>query len=102
MASKRPQRIKYNWRDLPRNVSRREYDRFQLICFGAIATGGFSFITLFIAITGQTLKVSNELEKIPSLSVGAAQSSEDVELVKLSGFWWLMIRQLCLTIRLRK
>lgn len=86
MAAKRPQRIKYNWRDLPRNVSRREYDRFQLICFGAIASGGMSLITLFVAITGLSLRTSNELAEIPSLSVAAAQSSEDVELVKLSGF----------------
>jgi len=86
MASKRPKRIKYNWRDLPRNVSRREYDRFQLICFGAIATGGMSLITLFVAITGLSLRTANELAEVPSLSIAEAQSSEDVELVKLSGF----------------
>jgi hypothetical protein len=86
MASKRPRRIKYNWQDIPRHVSRREYDRFKWICLGAIATGGMSVITLFFAITGQTMQVSNELAEIPSLSVAEAKSSDDVELVKLSGF----------------
>ena len=85
-----PQRMRMKfqwWQDVPRNVTKREYERFHLLTFGAIATGIFSVGSLFGAISGLTHKTSNELAELPSMTVAeVAASTTDKELVKVSGF----------------
>lgn len=82
------QQMKFQWwRDLPRNVSRQEYDRFQLVVFGAIASGCFSLGALAMAVTGMTETKTHELATIPKMSVAeAATTTIDYDLVKLSGY----------------
>ena len=83
-----PQRMKFQWwRDIPRNVSRQEYDRHQLVIFGSVASGFFALGSLMMAVTGVTLKTANELAEIPPMTVAeAATATTDYELVKISGY----------------
>ncbi|AFY38454.1 hypothetical protein Lepto7376_2159 [[Leptolyngbya] sp. PCC 7376] len=82
-----PQRMRFQWwRDIPRNVSRREYEQYQLMCFGAIATGMFSIGSLMMAVTGLTLQTSKELAEIPAMTVAEAVAAPDQDLVKISGY----------------
>ena len=83
-----PQRIKFQWwRDIPRNVSRHEYERHQLIIFGAVASGFFAFGSLAMAVTGVTMKTSEELAELPAMTVAeAANSNANYDLVKISGY----------------
>lgn len=65
-------RIKYAWTGRPKNVSRREYEHYSLLNFGAIACGGFSFICFIAVVMGLPHRNSERLAAIPSLSVSEA------------------------------
>ncbi len=86
-SDQNPPRMRYSWRDIPRNVTRREYDQYQLRFFGAVGSGFFAFGCLLMAVTGATLKTSNELADIPEMTVAeAASATTDQDLVKVSGY----------------
>ena len=82
-------KARYNfWSDIPRNVTRREYEKYQLIVMGTIATSAITAITGFLALFGfnERLRGTNN---IPSMTVAEAsnyQRGETTELVKLQGF----------------
>ncbi|OKH19580.1 hypothetical protein [[Limnothrix rosea] IAM M-220] len=87
-SNQKPRRMKYNWLlDRPRHVTRQEYDRYQLLFFGAIASGVMAAGLLLMAVTGATTKTSSELADIPEMTVAeAASATTDQELVKISGY----------------
>lgn len=84
-------KARYNfWSDRPRNVSRREFDRYQLIIMGMVATTFLSALTAFLGISGihQRLRGTEEL---PSLSVAEVMDNgsaapQQTDFVKVQGF----------------
>ena len=82
-------KARYNfWSEIPRNVTRREYDKYQLIVMGTIATTAFSVITGFIAISGFNNRFRGT-EDIPIMTVAEAvnyQNEQKTDVVKLQGF----------------
>ena len=86
MAKKR---MRYQWfRDIPRNVTRREYEQYRLRNFGAIALGGMAAMMLFAALSGLTLKTSRELAEIDTMSIEEAVTygGDRIELLQLEGY----------------
>lgn len=88
VPEQRSQRMQFQWwRHVPRNVSRREYDHFQLVVFGSVISGVFAVGSLWMAIAGVSLKTANELADIPAISVAqAAATQTNYDLVKISGY----------------
>ena len=85
----KPQRMKYQWfQDVPRNVTKREYNGYQLRVFGAMMLGMSSGLSAIAAIFGLTLQTSNELAAVEALSVKEAIAFEGdrLDLVKVEGF----------------
>ena len=86
MAKKR---MRYQWfRDIPRNVTRREYEQYQLRNFGAIALGGMAAMMAFAALSGLTLKTSRDLAEIDEMSIeeAVAYEGDRIELIQLGGY----------------
>lgn len=83
-------RIRYQWfRDIPRNVTRREYEQYQLRIFGAVASGAIAALMAISAVSGLTLQTSRELAQIESMSVEAAvdyDGSDRIDLLRLNGY----------------
>jgi hypothetical protein len=85
----KPNRIRYQWfRDIPRNVTRQEYEGFQFRVFAALGLGALSVIMAIAALTGLTLKSSRELADIDSVTIAEAANyqGDRLDLVKLEGF----------------
>jgi hypothetical protein len=83
------QRIRYQWfRDIPRNVTRREYERFQFRSFCAIGLGCTAAVMAIAALTGLTLKPAQDLAKVNGISVkeATAYQGEGLALIKLEGY----------------
>ena len=76
------------WTDRPRNVSRRDYERYQAFQFGAIATGGMAALSFVVAVLGLTLQTSQQLAELPALTVAEASDrrSGSSDAVKIEGF----------------
>lgn len=72
--------------DMPRNVSRKEYERYQLFFLGTAITGFFTLGILFMVLTNQTARPTKQLAQIESLSIADATANSDVEIAKLEGF----------------
>ncbi|MDA0267355.1 MAG: hypothetical protein O2890_15730 [Cyanobacteria bacterium] len=84
-----PQRMRYRWFvDRPRNVSRPEYDRYQLLLFSAAGLGALTFGLLFGSISGLTLSTSRDLAEIDGMTVeeALAYDGNSRDLVKIEGF----------------
>ena len=84
-----PQRMRYNWLvDRPRNVPRRDYERYQLMTFGAVGLGFLSIALLVGSISGLTLLASRELADIDGMTVeeALAYDGDSQDLVKIEGF----------------
>lgn len=81
--------MRYQWfRDIPRNVARREYEQYQLRNFGAIALGGMAAMIAFAALSGLTLKTSRDLAEIDQMSIdeAVAYGGDRIELIQLEGY----------------
>lgn len=82
-------KARYNfWSDRPRNVTRREYDHYQMIVMGIVFTGAISVITAFLAVSGFNERLGGT-ENIPNMSVAEAlayDQQQPTDLVKLQGF----------------
>jgi len=84
-----PQRMRYQWfQDVPRNVTRREYQRYQFRQFTSLGLGAVAGMMAFLAATGLTLQSSRELAEVPSMSVAdaAAHQGDRLDWVKLEGY----------------
>ena len=82
-------KARYNfWSDIPRNVTRREYNRYQLMVMGTIATITISAMTAFLAISGFNERLRGT-DNIPDMSVTEASNyagKQQTGVVKLQGF----------------
>lgn len=81
--------MRYQWfRDIPRNVTRREYEQYQLRIFATIALGGMAALMAIGGISGLTLQTSRELAEIDAMSVedAAAYGGDRIELLQLEGY----------------
>ncbi|MGF1460531.1 MAG: hypothetical protein ACFBSG_16075 [Leptolyngbyaceae cyanobacterium] len=84
-----PQRMRYRWFvDRPRNVSRQDYDRYQLVSFAAVGSGLFTLMLLFGAVSGVTQRNAQKLAEIDTMTVqeALAYEGEPLDLIKLEGF----------------
>jgi hypothetical protein len=84
-----PQRMRYSWLvDRPRNVPRRDYERYQLMTFGAVGLGFLSIALLVGSISGLTLWTSRELADLDGMTVeeALAYDGDSQDLVKIEGF----------------
>lgn len=84
-----PQRMRYRWLvDRPRNVSRQDYERYQLLSFGAVGLGFLALGLLISSISGLTLSTTRELADIDSMTVEEAlvYEGDSRDLVKIEGF----------------
>ncbi|MEM7795970.1 MAG: hypothetical protein AAF579_16145 [Cyanobacteria bacterium P01_C01_bin.118] len=83
-------RIRYQWfRDIPRNVTRREYEQYQLRTFGTVALGGIAALMAIGGLSGLTLQTSRELDEIKSMSVEEAvvyDGRDRIALLQLEGY----------------
>ncbi|MGD1906893.1 MAG: hypothetical protein ACFB0C_12980 [Leptolyngbyaceae cyanobacterium] len=82
-------RMKYSWFvDRPRNVPRQDYERYQLISFGAAGLGVLALGLLVGSISGLTLSTSRELAEIDGITVeeALAYAENPPDLVKIEGF----------------
>lgn len=88
MGKNSRKRVRYQWfRNIPRNVTRREYQAYQLRRFGAIGLGVTAAMLAFAALTGITLAPARQLAQVQELSVAEALKLEnDSDLAKLEGF----------------
>jgi hypothetical protein len=85
----KPNRIRYQWfQDVPRNVTRREYQGFQFRVFCALGLGVMAVMMAIAGLTGLTLKSSRELAAIDSMTIAEAvdYQGDRLDLVKLEGF----------------
>jgi hypothetical protein len=81
-------RMRFQWfQDVPRNVTRREYQRFRWLSFCSVGLGSVAVMMAIAAITGLTLKPARDLEGIPALAVEEALAfqGDRLDLVKLVG-----------------
>ncbi|MFG6104403.1 hypothetical protein D0962_34270 [Leptolyngbyaceae cyanobacterium CCMR0082] len=82
-------RIRYQWfQDIPRNVTRREYEQYQLRNFATIALGGMAALMAIGGISGLTLQTSRKLAEIEAMSVedAVAYGGDRIELIQLEGY----------------
>ena len=69
--------IKYRWWvDRPRNVSRKEYERYNFVQFGMIATGGLSVLCCMVGFMNLLTLGSKPWGDTPSISVADALSGK--------------------------
>ena len=83
------QRMRYQWyQDVPRHVTRHEYQQLQWLNFCRLGLGGLAVAMAIAAIIGLPLQSARQLEKIESLTVEAAlaYTGENLEQVKIEGF----------------
>ena len=81
--------MRYQWyQDVPRNVTRREYQRLQWLNFCTFGLGGMAAAMAIAAIIGLPLQSARQLAKLDSLTVEAAlaHTGEDLDQVKIEGF----------------
>jgi hypothetical protein len=83
------QRVRYQWfRDVPRNVTYREFARFQFRVFGALGLGATAGALAIASALGLTLQPAQELAQIDRMTIEAAlaASGDRPDLVKLEGY----------------
>ena len=82
-------RLRRHWfTDRPRNVSRRDYNRYQWRLFGAISTGMMALMMAIAAGFGLTLQTSRQLAGVEAMTVAAAMDYDGDRLParKIEGF----------------
>ena len=82
-------RMRYQWfQDVPRNVTRREYEQLQLRSFGAVGLGLAAAMMFVSSVFGLTLQTSRNLAEIGDMSIEAAiaHKGDRIELVQLEGY----------------
>ncbi|NEQ44577.1 MAG: hypothetical protein F6K00_13845 [Leptolyngbya sp. SIOISBB] len=82
-------RMRYQWfQDVPRNVTRREYQRLQFYNFASLGLGVLAASLAISSITGLTLQISRELDDIDHLTIAEALTHEGdrLDLIKVEGF----------------
>lgn len=82
-------RMRYRWlRDIPRNVTRREYERLQLLNFLTVGLGSVAAMMAIGGISGLTLQTSRQLAKIDAMSIEDAvdYGSDLINLIQLEGY----------------
>lgn len=82
-------RVRYQWfRDIPRNVTYREYEQFQFRAFGAFSLGMTAAVMVIVSIMGLNLRPSQELTQIDSMSIeeAIAAAGDRPDPVKLEGY----------------
>ncbi len=82
-------RMRYQWfQDVPRNVTRQEYQKLQFLNFGSICLGLSAAMMAFASVSGLTLQTSRNLAQIDAISIESARSynGERIDLVKLEGY----------------
>ncbi|RZM75360.1 hypothetical protein [Leptolyngbya iicbica] len=83
------QRMRYQWfQDVPRNVTRREYQQLQFSYMAALGFGIAAMMLFVAVVTGMTLQTSRELEDTEELTLAEALDYEGdrLDLVKVEGF----------------
>ena len=81
--------MRYQWyQDVPRHVTRREYQRLQWLNFCRLGLGGVAVGMAIAAIIGLPLQSARQLEQLDSMTVEAAlaHGGEDLDQVKIEGF----------------
>ncbi|MEA5448737.1 hypothetical protein VB780_09180 [Leptolyngbya sp. CCNP1308] len=82
-------RVRYQWfRDIPRNVTYREYEQFQMRSFGAFSLGLTAAAMAIVSGLGLTLRPAQELTEFDAISIAAAieAGSDRPDPVKLEGY----------------
>jgi hypothetical protein len=82
-------RMRYQWfQDVPRNVTRQEYQRLQFYSFAALGLGGMAVMMAIAAVSGLTLQDARELDAVDHLTIAEAanHTGDRLDLVKLEGF----------------
>lgn len=81
--------MRYQWyQDVPRNVSKKDYQRLQFYTLGAVGLG-FSAVAMALAsILGLTLQTSQNLEQIDAMSIekAIAYEGERIDLIRVEGY----------------
>ena len=83
------QKLQYQWfRDIPRNVTRREYEQLQFRIFGAVVLGFLSAGMAIAAGTGLMTQPSEDLAQIDTMSIAKAvvYQGDRLDLIKLEGY----------------
>lgn len=86
MAKKR---MRYQWwQEVPRNVTRREYGRLQLLNFAATGLGALAALMAFAGISGLTLRTSQQLAEVDAMTIeeAVAYDGDRIELIQLQGY----------------
>jgi hypothetical protein len=82
-------RMRYHWfTGRPRHVSRRDYNRYSLRVFGAVATGSTALMMAIAAVSGLTLQTSRQLAGVEAMTIAEAMAYSGDATVphKLEGF----------------
>jgi hypothetical protein len=82
-------RMRYQWfQDVPRNVTRREYQRLQFLNFCSIGLGVTATMMAVASLSGLTLKTSRTLDQIDAMTIEAATTynGDPIDLVQLEGY----------------
>lgn len=81
-------RMRYQWyQDVPRNVSRQEYQQLQLRHVSSLGLGLVAVAMAFASILGVPLQTSQNLEKIDGISIerAIAHEGDRIDLVRMEG-----------------
>jgi hypothetical protein len=81
--------MQYQWfRDIPRYVTRREYQQYQFRRLCALGLGAMSAMMAIAAITGITMKPARDLAVIDAITIAeaVAHGGDRLDVVKLEGF----------------
>lgn len=82
-------RMRYQWfQDVPRHVTRREYQQLQFYNFASLGLGALAVSLAVASITGLSLQISRELSGVDRLTIAEAVTYEGdrLDLIKLEGF----------------
>jgi hypothetical protein len=82
-------RMRYQWfQDVPRNVTRREYQRLQFLNFCSIGLGVTAAMMAIASLSGLTLQTSRTLDQIDAMTIEAATAynGDPIDLVQLEGY----------------
>ena len=82
-------RMRYQWfQDVPRNVTRREYQQLQFYNFASLGLGVLAASLAISSIMGLTLQTSRELEDLEYVTLVEALTHEGdrLDLIKVEGF----------------
>ncbi|PZD70317.1 hypothetical protein C1752_14062 [Acaryochloris thomasi RCC1774] len=82
-------RMRYQWyQDVPRHVSRQDYQRLQLRNFSSLGLGFVAVAMALSSIFGLSLQTSQNLEQIDGMSIekAIAHEGDPIDLIRLEGY----------------